>query len=119
MYTFPPEFDEKLLVGRTLEMICFNANQIYFHFGLRDVICAESNFRFGHHGLACELMDIPVPSLESDLMKIIEHNIVSASVSDGHILTLHFDDGSVLEFCDILGNYESYSVTLEGRQFRI
>ena len=119
MYTFPPDFDANALIGRTLEMICFNANQIYFHFGQHDVICAESEFRFGRSGTVSELADIPVPSLESDLMKIIEHEIVSTSVSDGHILILRFDDDSVLEFRDVWGNYESYSVTLGGRQFRI
>ena len=119
MYTFPTEFDANALVGRTLEMICFNANQIYFHFGQRDVICAESAFRFGRSGSGSKLTDVPVPSQESDLMKTIEHRIVAASVSDGHILTLHFDEGSVLEFRDVWGTYESYSVTLGGRQFRI
>ena len=39
-------------------------------------------------------------------MKTIEHRIVAASVSDGHILTLHFDEGSVLEFRDVWGTYE-------------
>jgi hypothetical protein len=119
MYTFPSEFDANALVGRTLEMICFNANQIYFHFGRHDIVCAESEFRYGRPGAASELAAIPVPSPESDLMKVIEQEIVSASVSDGHILILRFDGGAVLEFRDVWGTYESYSVTLGGRQFRI
>lgn len=46
MYKFPEDFDAAVFVGRTLEMVCVNANQVYFHFNDDLMICAESAFWF-------------------------------------------------------------------------
>src|SRR6187200_144915 len=49
MKKIPEDFDANIFVGRTLEMICFNANQIYFHFDHHLFITAETSFTFNKH----------------------------------------------------------------------
>lgn len=51
MHKFPEDLDAAVFVGRTLEMVCLNANQVYFHFNDNLSICAES----GRTAVACRL----------------------------------------------------------------
>jgi len=34
MYGLPKNFDGSFLIGRSLELLCFSANQVNLHFGL-------------------------------------------------------------------------------------
>jgi hypothetical protein len=114
MNKHPEDFDAGIFVGRTLEMICFNANQVYFHFDSRICIQAETSFTFEKPPAVAE---ITIPVMQSDLMHLLEHQILKASAADQHILTLEFDDGSRLRFSDTApGKYESYHVFIGDRR---
>ena len=110
MYKFPSNFDPGLFGGHTLEMICLNANQTYLHFDGDVTICAESTFF--HERINGNLSaTVPVPTLHSNLMGLIEHQVSTARVENGDMLILIFDDGQVLRF-EALPEFESYRVTI-------
>ena len=90
MNKFPEDFDAGIFVGRTLEMICFAAYQVNFHFGSHISISAETSFAFEKPSAIAQ---ITIPVMQSDLMQLLEHQVSKASVQDQHILTLVFDGG--------------------------
>ena len=113
MNKLPEDFDSNILVGHILEMICFNANQIYFHFNDRIFITAETTFLYQKPPEYGGQNEIKVPAWDSDLMRLVEHRISMASVEDRHILTIEFDNGFMLRFSDTApGVYELYKITI-------
>ena len=115
MNKFPDDFDESVFVGRTLELICFAAYQVMFHFDDRILISALSTFTFQKptENLARK---IPIPVTQSDLMPLLEHRVSRTSLEEQHILTLMFDSGHVLRFYDdTSGVYESYHLSIGDR----
>ena len=106
---FPEWFDQSVFAGRTLEMICFNANQVYFHFDNHIFICAEAPFSFQSTMGAVEF---GVPPTQSDqLLLLIERQISAASIAEQKILTIKFENGAELRFAPTHG-YEAYRVTI-------
>jgi hypothetical protein len=113
MKKIPEDFDANIFVGRTLEMICFNANQIYFHFDHHLFITAETSFTFNKQG---ETIEVAVPALQSGLMQLLEHHVSKVSLEEQHILILVFDNEHELRFADNApGLYESYRITIGDR----
>ena len=47
MYGLPANFDASLFVGRTLQLICFSANQIYLHFDTELMLTMKDGFSTG------------------------------------------------------------------------
>jgi hypothetical protein len=74
MFGLPENFDGTFFVGRTLEMICFNINQIYFHFDDHITVQIEGPFTYQRGPLESEasLLHPPVPT--SNLMELLEHS---------------------------------------------
>ena len=109
MYGLPKDFDCAFLVGRTLEMICFAANQIYLHFDQKIMITIEGEYSFQKERVA-PLQILVVPAVECNLMTLLEQSVISASGKEDGTLALVFQNGSVFRCYDRTENYESYRI---------
>lgn len=109
MYGLPADFDGKFLIGRNLESICFNANQINLYFDDHVSITIEGAFSYrqeqtdGHQNL------IKLPVLESNLMGLLEHAISGIVDDKNGDLTLKFDNSHVLKLFDT-PDFEAYQI---------
>ena len=109
MFGLPKDFNAEPLVGRTLEMICFNENQIYFDFDEKLTIQVQSSLRYQQRP-AQEPEIIEVPALQSNLMQLLGHTTTKAFGDDKGTLTLEFEDGQILQCLDDTPRYESYHI---------
>ena len=138
MYKFPEEFDPAIFVGRSLEMVCVNATQVYFHFNNDLYVCAESAFGFERQDKTFSQVQIPLD--QGDVFHLLEHNIARARIKKddwftaicverdvaraetrtikGDVLILIFDNGASLRF-DPTPGYESYRVGVSGKEIYI
>jgi Family of unknown function (DUF6188) len=110
MYGLPEDFDGSFLIGRALEMICFNANQIYLHFDGQVTITIEGSFSHQRAQYESNTQILSVPVSESDLMQLLEHKISAVSGDKDGTLKLVFDHDQILRCYDQLPNYESYQI---------
>jgi len=109
MYGLPAGFDGGFLIGRTLEQICFNANQISFHFNGDVGITIEGGYSYQRATLAVSAPTDFVPASRSDLMELLGQAISRVeSTSDG-TLAVSFENGRQLR-CFDNPHYESYQV---------
>ena len=108
MYGLPEDFSCEFFVGSTLEMLCFNANQIYLHFEKQTRVCVEATYSLAPSGNDPKVFD--VPNVNTDLFKLIEHSITSASGTRDGTLTLVFDNDLVFRRYDSEGNFECYNI---------
>lgn len=111
MYKFPFGFDGAFLVGRTLELVCFSANQVYLHFDNHVKIVIESAFSYRRHnsGKTTECVcEVPVSS--SDLMQLLEQKVTTVHADRDGNLTLAFANGDIVKCLATLPNYECYHI---------
>lgn len=110
MYGLPVNFDGSFLVGHTLEMICFNWNQIYLHFDNQLTIKIEGEFSYGPRlGDELDVKPVRMPITESKLMHLLERSISQATGNENGTLTIIFDNGHTLRCFESPG-YESYEI---------
>lgn len=115
MNKFPEEFDPAFFVGRTLEMVCINVNQVYFHFNDHLTICAESAFWYERQD---KNFDVRIPLDQLEVLQLLEHDVARAQIKKSDVLTVIFDNGASLRFDPVLG-YESYRVVVAGKEIFI
>ena len=108
MYNLPDDFDAGSLVGRTLEMLCMNANQIYFHFGDGMSICAETSFLHDTTSRDGKNHVISVPPKNSSLLDLIGVAVVVGTTMHQRCVNLRFENGDVLILADTPDQYESF-----------
>ena len=111
MYGFPKNFDPDVFIGLTLEMICFNFNQIYLHFDKQTSITIEATLTY-QMADGKEPLEISPPVLSSNLMGLLEHKVISATSQSDGTLSLTFDNGHIVKCLDPEPNYESYKISL-------
>ena len=116
MYKFPEDFNPAIFAGHTLEMVCINANQVYFHFNGDLSICAESAFWYERKDKTFSDVKIPLDQLE--VLQLLQRDVARAQIKKGDVLTLTFDNGVSLRFDPALG-YESYRVLISGKEIFI
>lgn len=109
MFGLPADFDGSFLVGLTLEMVCFNENQMYLHFSANTMITVESGYSYNSE----EIREIPVR--ESNLMRLLGSSVSRAYGDASGTLSLVFDREQVLRIYDISKQYESYSISHAGK----
>jgi hypothetical protein len=108
MYGLPKDFNAARLVGRNLELICFNENQVYLHFDGKLTIMVESKLSYQDNPeLAPRTIEIPI--LQSNLMQLLGHSITDASGNNEGTLTMEFDNGHILQCLD-QPHYEAYQI---------
>ena len=109
MYGSPKDFDGQIFVGRTLEMLCVSANQIYLYFSGQLSICVEASYSLQSKNLA-EARIVGVPTVEPDLFKLLERSVIAASAQEGGTLVLEFDNDFVFKCYDPTDLYEAYEI---------
>jgi hypothetical protein len=109
MYGLPKDFDGSFLVGRTLEMVCFNQNQVYLHFDSDITITIESAFSYKTE----QVIDVPVQ--ESNLMEMLGSTVSVAQGDANGTLSLLFNNGEALKVYDTTKQYESYTIAYGGK----
>jgi hypothetical protein len=109
MFGLPKDFNADRLVGRTLEMICFNENQIYFHFDEKLTIEVVGSLGY-QRWPAQEPEIVEVPVLQSNLMQLLGHSTTKAFGDDKGTLTLEFEDGQILQYLGDTPMYECYHI---------
>ena len=90
MYGLPKDFDATILVGRTLNMVCFAAYQVYLHFDSDTSITIESGFRHGAR------VSTRPPVVHSELMRLVERVIWEVEWNPDGTLKPRFQDGPSL-----------------------
>jgi hypothetical protein len=118
MYKFPEDFNINVFLGQTLEMICFNANQIYLHFCDEKSVCIECDFEYfkSDYQIYADLINIPV--FTSDLMQLLECKITAVSIEDEAILNFKFDNNQRLRLLPDK-QYEGFKIKVKGREIII
>lgn len=114
MYGLPSDFDVKFMVGRTLEQVCFNENQIALHFDDDLSIILESAFSHERSQSSSDSGVVEVPVTCSDLMELLGFSIARSSGDKDGTLTLEFDNGHILRCFDNSREYESYKIEYRG-----
>ena len=111
MYGLPENFDTSFIQGQTLEMVSFNANQLYLHFSGHVMITVEATFLY-QESASQPAKPVQVPVKESNLMQLVEHTVTKASGDKNGTLSLFFDNGQTFQCFDSSKNYESYQIKI-------
>ena len=109
MYGLPQDFDGKFLIGRTLEQICFNANQISLQFDADVAITIESRYSYQDAAPAVSTPTSSVPALQSNLMQLLGQTVERVEGTSDGTLSLLFTNGHRLRCFDD-PHYESYKI---------
>ena len=105
MYGLPKDFNGSFLVERTLEMVCFNQNQVYLHFDTNITIAIEGAFSYKTD----QVINVPVQN--SNLMELLGSSVLVAQGDENGTLSLNFDNGQTLKVYDMTKQYESYTIS--------
>ena len=108
MYGLPADFDGKMLLGRTLEQVCFSANQIALHFDGDVSIVVEGELLHQGPNLSPNGPS-QVPIQTSNLMQLVENAVTEVIAEKNGTLYLSFGNNHALKIFDNLRNYESLS----------
>jgi len=111
MNGLPKNFDGSFLVGCALEMVCFNATQMYLHFSKGVTITVEGTFSY-RKTASQAAPAIKVPVKESDLMQLLEQSVSKVTGDQSGALTLSFSNGQIFKCFDSSKHYESYQIKI-------
>ena len=109
MHALPQEFDCGFLVGRRLEQICFNENQISLHFNADASITIEAGYSYQVGDLPVSAPISSVPASHSNLMELLGQTISRVEATSDGTLALVFENGHELR-CFDNPHYESYRI---------
>jgi len=111
MFKFPDEFDGSFLLGKTLEMVCFNTSQVYLHFDERVRIMIESAFSYHRRENSDETEIInKVPVKKSNLMQLLGQKVSGVQTDNDATMTLKFENGDIVKCYATFPNYECYHI---------
>ena len=94
-------------------MVCFNENQVYFHFDGKITITVESAFSYNSH----EVISVPVK--QSSLMGLLGASVSRVEAAQDGTLSFLFDNSQTLKLYDVSKLYESYSISHSGNVIRV
>lgn len=115
MNGLPENFTGEVFLGKVVEMICFNANQIYLHLSGKVSIVIEGEFSHETwQGNGVEHIKVPVRS--SGLMSLLEVSIVTVKIKDDRHLVLEFSDQQRLTIWDSSAQFETYKIVIDGKE---
>lgn len=115
MYGLPADFDSRIFIGRTLEVVCFLVNQINLHFDQKISVQLGGEYSL-QMDPESEPEIIEVPEFHPGLTKLLEQTISNASAAADGTLTLHFSGGAVFTCYDRTPGYESYDIYIGDRR---
>lgn len=93
-------------------MLCFNANQVYLHFGQQTHVAVDGTYSVAKAGE--DVHRIRVPDVNHDLFKLIESTVTSATAASDGTLSLTFDNGLVFCCYDDEPCCECYTIRHDG-----
>jgi hypothetical protein len=117
MYAFPSDFDVRQFHFAELEMVCFAAFSVYFHFSRDLMLTVTSEFEHCAHG-SYSAARSTFPLQRSELMQLIGSRVTEAKVGDNASLSLTFNNGATLRI-HAERTYESYTIKHGAREFII
>ncbi|MEJ7623683.1 MAG: DUF6188 family protein [Pyrinomonadaceae bacterium] len=110
MYGLPDDFSTDFLLGRNLEQICINENQVYFHFDNQLFITVEGTYAYQNvESEAGELL-IEVPRFDANVLQLLGSSVRKCASSPDGTLNLSFDNGQTLTMLDSSREFESYQI---------
>lgn len=109
MHGLPAGFDGGFLIGHRLEQVCFNENQISFHFNADVGITIEGGYSYQLATLAVSAPTAFVPASHSNLMELLGQTISRVEGTSDGTLALFFENGYQLRCFDD-PHYESYQI---------
>ena len=109
MYGLPKDFDGSPLIGRRLEQICFNENQISLQFDADVVITIGSRYAYQDATPVLGAPTSSVPALQSNLMQLLGQTIERVEGTSDGTLSMFFANGDRL-MCFDDPHYESYQI---------
>jgi hypothetical protein len=117
----PEQFEAQILVGRAVEQICVNANQISLQFGDQLLLVIEGAFCLTTTAPATVARYSPplrleAPTFVPELLSLIEQNVVKGQSAQDGALTLQFEKGDVLQVLVDTPMYESYKIYYRGQE---
>ena len=107
MYGLPPDFNPDILIGYTLEMICYSQTDLYLHFGEDITITVGSHIEFDN-----EIYQIPMS--DTNIVSLIGKQVIRSIASEGNI-KVYFDELKSLTILDSSSSFESYSIKIGDR----
>jgi hypothetical protein len=109
MHGLPAGFDGGFLIGHWLEQVCFNENQIWFHFNGDVAIAIEGGYSYQPDTLPASAPTAFVPASNSNLMGLLGQTISRIEATGDGTLALFFENGHQLRCFDD-PHYESYRI---------
>jgi hypothetical protein len=114
MYGLPADFDGRIFVGRTLELVCFAAYHFNLHFDQHIGVQVNGEYSLQMDpGFEPEIIE--PPDFHPGLTKLLEQPVKDASGSRDGTLTIHFSSGAVFTCYDRTPGYESYYIHIGDR----
>jgi hypothetical protein len=114
MYGFPDQKILEALIGKTLTLVCCNANQISLHFDLKVSISIENNFQIKTEN---ELIQINIPVDNLAIFKLLEIEVVNFSVNERNsIFEIFFQNGWKVTLFDD-EHYESHMIMIDKKEY--
>ena len=107
MYGLPADFDGGFFVGRVLEQVCFNENQISLRFDSDVGITIEGAYAYQDTPVAEDARTLHVPASSSSLMQLLGHSVSRVENTREGTLSLFFDNALR---CFDTPHYESYQI---------
>lgn len=120
MYGLPESFDADIFVGRSVEQVCFAANQVAIHFDddLHVVIQGEFSLKTAQGQVSGAIDDSVSPDTSvmphHCLVCIIGAKVARADGTKEGTLTLSCESGEVLQLVDASPMYEAYTISHRG-----
>lgn len=103
-----------VVVGKTVELLCFAQFTIYIHLEGNVLLTVEGGLEH-IHAQTREAYSGESPIVHSGLMTILEGVVNSASIEENGNLSLAFSNGDSITVHKRVG-YESYRLSVEGKE---
>ena len=110
MYKLPLDFDGQFFVDKSLELVSFSDNTVYFSFEGEVSITVLSSLQHLFHQDGDEKKQ-SIPLTESSLMQLVGHAVTQVLAGADGTLAIKLDNGHFLRVVDDLPNYDCYSIT--------
>lgn len=115
MYGLPADFDAQMFVGRTLSSATFAENVLHINFDEELTLTVLDSVVYRTSALAEEEVDSP-PMSTTSLVSLVGQQVTSGQVANPRELILELDGGGYMRFVDATDMYESFIITVDGKE---
>ena len=116
VYELPDDFDPGVLVGRTLDRVCFGANFVALQFDGDVTLTAYGLLDHGEKGPVAWMDREAVETDARRLSALPGSAVRSATIEDKATLALSFDNGDLLRAVADTDMYECYHLDIGGER---